>query len=52
MHISDYVRQAKAELDEMEKEHIEEHAKTPEQWPLEMNVGEWGDQELAARFGD
>ena len=41
---------AKDELDAMEKNWIEENKKNPEMWPLEMDAGQWGENELASRF--
>ena len=50
MNLQDYVKMAKNELDAMEKNWIEENKKNPETWPLEMDVGQWGENELAYRF--
>ncbi len=50
MKLKDYVTKRKAELDTFQKEWEKEHAKDAETWPLEMEEGEWGQQELAEDF--
>lgn len=50
MQISEYIKKAKEELDNMEKTFVDSNKNDPKMWPLEMSEGEWGDQELAYRF--
>jgi len=50
MHISEYVKQEKQELDEMQKLFEENNKENPVDWSVEMLEGEWADQELSYRF--
>jgi len=50
MKISEYIKQAKVELDDMEKMFLDGNKKQPKMWPLEISEGEWVEQELATRF--
>jgi len=49
MTVSEYVQMAKKELDEFEAKWIigEEN----DNWPHDLDEGEWCDQEMAVRFG-
>jgi hypothetical protein len=48
--LHEYIKQAKEELDKMYIKFVEENGNDPEGWPLEMDEGEWEEQELASRF--
>lgn len=48
--VQEYVEIAKSELDDMAQLYITQNEKDPENWPLENDLGGWGDQELAFRF--
>jgi hypothetical protein len=50
MKLSEYITQAKKEIDDFEQLYVNGNKNDPEMWPLEADEGEWGDQELAARF--
>ena len=50
MQLQDYIKMAKAELDEMEKNWIKENKNNPEMWPLDLDAGQWGENELNTRF--
>jgi len=50
MKLHEYIIKAKEELDKMYLRYLKEHDKHPDMWLLEMNKGEWGEQELAERF--
>ena len=47
MTLDEYVEKAKKELDDFKKEYLKEYAKDPKNWPLEMDEGEWDEQENA-----
>jgi len=51
MKLEDYIEKAKKELDDLQNQFVESNKKDPDMWPLEMEETDWGDQELAARFG-
>ncbi len=51
MTLPEYIKVAKAELDEFQKRYEKGNAEEPVNWPMEMDEGEWGEQELAGRFG-
>lgn len=48
MIVTEYIQQAKKELDEFEEMWLDKE-KT-DGWPSDLDEGEWGEQELAARF--
>jgi len=50
MKLDEYIALAKQELDEFEVYYKGESEKDPENWPLEFDLAEWGEQELAYRF--
>ena len=45
-----YIEKSKAELDAFAEKWKAENAKNPDSWPMEMNQGEWNQQELSERF--
>ena len=51
MTVQEYVAQAKAELDAFQKNWEDKMIKEPQHYPAELEEGDWGDQELASRFG-
>ena len=50
MTLQEYIENAKKELDDMQLMWLENHGFDPDNWPLENEEGEWGEQELAQRF--
>lgn len=51
MTVQEYVAKAKAELDAFQKNWEEKMIEEPQNYPAELEEGDWGDQELADRFG-
>lgn len=51
MTIQEYITVAKKELDDFEAKWIKGEAEDPNNWPHDMDEGDWADQELAERFG-
>lgn len=51
MKLHEYIETANRELNIMYSKWMKEHEKDPALWPLEMDEGEWNEQELAERFG-
>jgi len=50
MTLREYIELAKKELDSFEETWIEESENNPSFYPMEMDEGEWVEQELAIRF--
>lgn len=50
MTIVEYAEKAKKEIDDMVLMYVKENKKDPNNWPLDLPVGEWGEQELNIRF--
>lgn len=50
MNIEEYIETAKEELDLFKEEFLLKHKNDPENWPIDMEEGEWGEQELEYRF--
>ena len=51
MTVDEYTDMAIAELKEFRKNWHEQHKKTPETYPAELDEIDWGEQEMASRFG-
>lgn len=51
MNVKEYVAIAKAELDSFQRNWEEKMVSEPGNYPSDLEEGEWGDQELASRFG-
>ena len=51
MTIDEYVEKAKSELDNFRTKWLLAHENDPENWPLDLDEGAWGQQELDERFG-
>jgi len=51
MKLEEYVQTAIQELKKFQKKWEQEHEKNPEYYPMELEEGEWGQQELSERFG-
>lgn len=51
MTLYEYIKQAKKELDAFAERFIEGNKIDPDMWPIEMKEEEWGEQEMASRFG-
>lgn len=51
MTVQEYVAKAKAELDAFQKNWEDKMKTEPDNYPADLDEGEWGDQELASRFG-
>jgi len=47
MLLEDYLQIRRDELEYLQKLFLENNKKDPEQWPLEMEEGEWFHQELS-----
>lgn len=48
MKLEEYIKSLKSEIDSFEANWKENHAKTPEEWPMEIpNKAEWDEQFLA-----
>ena len=46
MNITDYVELRKQELDDFRDTYLSGHVGNPHMYPIEMEVGDWYDQEL------
>lgn len=42
--LEEFVARTKAELDAFADNWKKEHAKAPDDWPMEMSLGEWDEQ--------
>ena len=50
MTLDEYIDKSKKELETLRKHYKEMSELDPENWPLDMNECEWGEQELFYRF--
>ena len=50
MTLDEYIDKSKEELETLRKHYKEMSELDPENWPFEMNEGEWSEQELGYRF--
>lgn len=50
MTLEEYVEMVKKDLDEFESNWKNSHESDPENWPMEMNEGNWDEQLLSYKF--
>lgn len=48
--LQEYIEQSIKELKKFESNWLKNNKKDPDSFPMELNEGDWGEQELAERF--